>query len=378
MDPYNCQGGEQCEDQPKISTFAVLDLETTNLPSYNYNRVGITEMCIYAFEAALLKEKGKEKGYEGNKVHVPSLPLPPRVLHKLNVLFQPSMMVHPDAERTTGLNNYILERESKLDENSGQMILNFLKHLPSPVCLVAHNGWDFDFPIVRKAFANLNLEFSPALTCVDSLRAFLEIDDKHFIEEGLMKIPQSGSVNVEEAEPLHCWLKNESTPKGVILIPDPEANGYDALEASVSGQLEETESIKEIDWRLLNETTPKRPVLTPTEAASKRRKITESEDDKLEESPPFRRTLGSRRKLFSGVKCAERKRYPPKDKYKLGSLFERKFEQAATNAHRAEADVAMLTSLIQHYGMDFLAFAEEQAIPFSQITPLGSPIRRKL
>ncbi|BFF94258.1 three-prime repair exonuclease 1 [Drosophila madeirensis] len=357
------------EDQPKISTFAVLDLETTNLPAHNFNKVGITELCIYAFEAALLKESGEqrevEEGQGKNEVPAPSLPPLPRVLHKLNVLFQASQMVHPDAERHTGLNNYILERESKLNDNSAQMILNFVKHLPSPVCLVAHNGWHFDFPIVRKAFANLNLDFPPTVTCLDSLRAFLEIDDKHSREEGLMKIPQSLPVKVEEAEPLNYFLKIETE------------NVDEALEVSVSDRLEETKPIKEIDWRLLNETTPKRPILTPKEAASKRRQMSESEYDELEATPPAKRTLGSRRKLFSGLKCADRKRFPPKGKYSLGSLFERTFKQPATNAHQAEADVAMLTSLIQHYGVDFLAFAEEQAIPFSQVTPLGSPIRRK-
>jgi len=90
------------EDQPKISTFAVLDLETTNLPAYNHNRVGITELCIYAFEADLLKKKEVAKDVEQEKEREPEVPAPPRVLHKLNLLFQPSMMVHPEAERVTG------------------------------------------------------------------------------------------------------------------------------------------------------------------------------------------------------------------------------------------------------------------------------------
>jgi len=88
------------EDQPKISTFAVLDLETTNLPAYNHNRVGITELCIYAFEADLLKKK--EVAQDVEQEREPEVPAPPRVLHKLNLLFQPSMMVHPEAERVTG------------------------------------------------------------------------------------------------------------------------------------------------------------------------------------------------------------------------------------------------------------------------------------
>lgn len=89
---------EHAEEQPKISTFAVLDLETTNLPAYRNNRVSITELCIYAFEAALLKKKKKEQDQDEQQ----ELPAAPRVLHKLNVLFQPSMVVDPEAERITG------------------------------------------------------------------------------------------------------------------------------------------------------------------------------------------------------------------------------------------------------------------------------------
>jgi len=37
----------------------------------------------------------------------------------------------------------------------------------------------------------------------------------------------------------------------------------------------------------------------------------------------------------------------------------------------------MLTKLMQCYGMDFLAFAEEQAIPFYEVAPLGSPVCRR-
>lgn len=87
-------------DHARISTIAVLDLETTNLPAYCNNRVGITELCIHAFDADLLKQSQAEVDGENGVKSI--LPLPPRVVHKLNLLFQPSMMVHPHAENATG------------------------------------------------------------------------------------------------------------------------------------------------------------------------------------------------------------------------------------------------------------------------------------
>ncbi|XP_017047537.1 uncharacterized protein LOC108092459 [Drosophila ficusphila] len=329
------------EDRPKISTFAVLDLETTNLPVYNNNRVGITELCIYAFEAALLK---KDVGQDKKQEPV-ELPDPPRVVHKLNLLFQPSMMVHPDSESITGLSNYLLERESKLDGDSAQLIVSFLKHLPAPVCLVAHNGWNFDFPIMKKIFQKLNVELPESITCLDSLRAFLEIDDNRFKEQNLLPMPE------------------------ITHEPDSLKENETAFE--------ESEPAKETDWRSRNETTPKRPIVTQTEASVKRRRLADDEDD-LERQGPVKResqVFRSRRKLFSGLTCAETKRFPPRNVYKLENLFTRKFQQPAGSSHQAEADVVMLMKLILHYGMDFLAFAEEQAIPFHKVLPLGVTAR---
>lgn len=91
----------------QISTFAVIDLETSNLPAYSQNRVSITELCIYAFDPAILKdndaaEKQELRG-ELKPMSPKVLPLPPRVLHKLNLLFQPSMAVSVEAQRITGM-----------------------------------------------------------------------------------------------------------------------------------------------------------------------------------------------------------------------------------------------------------------------------------
>ncbi|XP_030561787.1 uncharacterized protein LOC115763387 [Drosophila novamexicana] len=320
-------------EKAQISTFAVLDLETSNLPAYNNNRVSITELCIYAFDPAVLKDSVEPE----DQLTPPSpnaLPLPPRVLHKLNLLFQPSMTVHPGAERITGLNNYILERESKLDENAGQIILRFLEHLRPPVCLVAHNGWAFDFPIIKQALDKLNINLPASTLCVDSLRAFMEIDDK-----------RSDEIVVENVLATDIKLEPETTC-------EPPA--------------------KVIDWQKVNETTPKRPILRGAAATRKRQLLNDDTcNNDVEAAKRAPRDISARRQLFAGLKCAQTERIPPRGCYGLARLFERTFEKSAANAHQAEADVIMLTKLIQCYSVDFLAFAEEQAIPFANVVPIG-------
>lgn len=240
----------------------------------------------------------------------------------------------------SGLDNFLLERESTLNENAVQMILNFIEHLPAPVCLVAHNGWPFDYPIIKKSFNKLKMQFPSSVLCVDSLRAFMEIDDKR--------------------KDIETELKLEVLPE---ILDQTEVPGS-------------SQNSKIIDWQSLNETTPTRPTLLPKDAFRKRKLINdgcEDEDinEELSSEAKRPRELHARRQLFSGLKCAETKRFPPRGQYKLGNLFERIFLQPAMDAHRAEGDVNMLTKLMQHYGVDFLAFAEEQAIPFAQVVPLG-------
>lgn len=149
----------------------------------------------------------------------------------------------------------MLERESQLDTDAAQLIVSFLKHLPSPVCLVAHNGWGFDFPILRQAFEKLNIELPQSLTCVDSLRAFMEIDDTQQKETSQLKVPN----DVEEIIP-------ELKPK-----------------QNTETCLKEPEAVVNIDWRTRNETTPNRPILKPTEAFAKRKLLRDGDEDDLEE-----------------------------------------------------------------------------------------------
>ncbi|TDG45635.1 hypothetical protein AWZ03_007910 [Drosophila navojoa] len=328
------------EPREPISTFAVLDLETSNLPEHRNNRVSITELCIYAFDAAILMNNTRTK--DSNPADEPvlnALPVRPRVMHKLNLLFQPSMLVHPEAEIITGLSNYILERESKLDDNAGELIKRFLEHLPPPVCLVAHNGWPFDFPIIKQALEKVNISLPASTLCVDSLSAFMAIDDK-----------RNDKLVVEES----------------ALPTETRSELVDA--ASDSTELPVT--TKEINWEAVNESTPKRQILNRQDAAHKRQRM-EAEDAELPAIKRSSNVIKARRQLFTGLNSSTTKRYPPRGLYKLSNLYNRIFECPAVNAHVAEADVDMLTKLIQHYGVDFLAFAEEQSIPFADVVPLG-------
>ena len=50
-----------------------------------------------------------------------------------------------------GLSNEILVALKPFDEDLFNVLYSFIKRFPQPVCLIAHNGNGFDFPILRYA-----------------------------------------------------------------------------------------------------------------------------------------------------------------------------------------------------------------------------------
>lgn len=51
----------------------------------------------------------------------------------------------------------MLENESPFDKNTANCLNWFLERLEQPVCLVAHNGWTFDYPIIRHVYEHIKM-----------------------------------------------------------------------------------------------------------------------------------------------------------------------------------------------------------------------------
>lgn len=56
----------------------------------------------------------------------------------------------------SGLSNELLQEYPVFNEQTGTMIQTFIDLLPKPVCLVAHNGHKFDFPVLKNALLKVN------------------------------------------------------------------------------------------------------------------------------------------------------------------------------------------------------------------------------
>lgn len=138
-----------------IKTFAFIDLETTGLPIQESNLTRITELCIVACSADTLKSQTL-----------------PRVLHKLTLCFNPQRDITKFSMEMTKLDNELLCNANPFDDNTSQLLDAFLNHLPTPVCFVAHNGTNFDYPILQTHLTNLGKCMPNDVYCCDSFTIF--------------------------------------------------------------------------------------------------------------------------------------------------------------------------------------------------------------
>lgn len=148
---------ERLAGQRQIETLVFLDLESTGLPdTMPRQKVNVIELSLIAVARKHLQT-------------------PLRCMHKLTFCVQPRNAVTCQAAEITGLDNWELELCPSFREVA-YMIEKFLYTLQLPICLVAHNGDKFDFPLLRAEFkhASPGIDLT-AFFCCDSLPAFREI-----------------------------------------------------------------------------------------------------------------------------------------------------------------------------------------------------------
>ncbi|XP_063629135.1 three-prime repair exonuclease 1 [Cydia splendana] len=186
-----------------IATYVFFDLETTGLPSEEFNKTKITELCMVAVK--------REHVLDTPPGHVP------RVLHKLTRCFNPGKRISEPSTELTGLDNFLLEHESYFDITIFDMINKFLNTLTKPVCLVTHNGRNFDFPILKRQLDMLNVGFSDDILCADSLDAFSDILEEKKAENTVVEAEKTDEVDLAADNCLSMQSVNETTPKQAIL-----------------------------------------------------------------------------------------------------------------------------------------------------------------
>jgi len=180
----------------QIRTLVYFDLEATGLRSSGKPR--ISELSLVAVKVEDVLELQTTITKHLSRVGPSGVEnLEPRVLNKLTICVYPMATIMPVVSNITGLDNYNLTDQARFDKNTVDMINSFLLRLPSPVCLVAHNGDNYDFPLLKAELEKVNGSLGADILCADSYIGFQQIfktreekieSEKQAVEEKLVDL----------------------------------------------------------------------------------------------------------------------------------------------------------------------------------------------
>lgn len=342
----SAQAGSASESSQDIKTLAFFDLETTGIPDLEFFKTKITELTIVAVSV----EHFLDSDF-------------PRVQHKLSLCFNPMKRIDIKAMEVTGLSNELLERERKFDQNAMKLIECFIFQLQQPVCLIAHNGNKFDFPLIKKQCEALEALFPFTMQCCDSIPVFKEIDALN--EEKIEVLKNSYSLKrwddvknddfilsaeverlLDGDQPEHEATQPEREDVG----SDPILHEFVTKELEIISNREKSEkSMKEI-----NETTPEQ--------------VTKS----MNLQPHAQTTNGTRNP--SGAVKRSLFQLPPdkpvpkpnQKSFALRELHKRFFGKYPETSHAAESDVITLLHCAFACKADFVRIVKEKCVSFDK------------
>ncbi|XP_058390914.1 three prime repair exonuclease 2 isoform X2 [Diceros bicornis minor] len=156
-------------EAPWAETFVFLDLEATGLPSVDPE---IAEISLFAVHRSSLENPERNES---------GAPVPPRVLDKLTLCVSPERPFTAKASEITGLSSEGLARCQKASFNRAvvRTLQAFLSCQEGPICLVAHNGFDYDFPLLCTELQRLGAHLPQDTICLDTLTALRGLDCAH-------------------------------------------------------------------------------------------------------------------------------------------------------------------------------------------------------
>ncbi|XP_059142836.1 three prime repair exonuclease 2-like [Physella acuta] len=206
----------------ETKTVVIFDTETTGLPTQG-NKIKMTELCFIAISREELNTKAA-----------------PRVLNKLTLCFNPKRRICHEASKISRLHNDALEGQKSF-ACQADLISTFLTSLPQPVCLVAHNGNRFDYPLLVSEYLSAKKDVPKDILCVDSLEAFRAFDGldsdprkrklpassicQAAQDDQVKNLCNTASPNKQTKLETGCWNVQEHTPpstKICVTHPSPK------------------------------------------------------------------------------------------------------------------------------------------------------------
>ncbi|XP_015272743.1 PREDICTED: three-prime repair exonuclease 1 [Gekko japonicus] len=155
-----------------IETFVFMDLEATGLSP---SQPKIAEMCLIAVN----RHAFENPQYSSSSPR--PAPLFPRLVDKLCICINPDKPFTPGASSVTGLNNEAFDENKKQSFNVHimHMITAFFSRQYPPICLVAHSGCTYDFPLLKAELSALGVSVLDEIYCADTIKAMKALDKEN-------------------------------------------------------------------------------------------------------------------------------------------------------------------------------------------------------
>jgi len=275
----------------------------------------------------------KVSGKTGGEKQLEVEQLQPRVINKLTVCFSPMTTIMPTVTDLTGLDNHNLEGQAQFNSGSVELLQGFLGRLPGPVCLVAHNGDRYDFPLLLAEMKKSEAGLSEEIYCVDSWLACKDILERRQKQIELQELQSVSELLSSGAFDEEFDEEFEEEPAKRRKTED-SASVMDLSRISAS-ENETTPCRKKTEVQ--SSSRPRQPLITSTFKAQKRLKFPGSSN-----IPSF--SLSSLHSLLLGV--------------------------APVQSHGAEADCLSLLRVTSTLGQDWVDYLNNNYKPLTAIKPM--------
>ena len=182
----------------EIKTLVYFDLEATGLRSSGRPRISELSFVAVSTQDVLDLNLNLTSHLKNSKTEVERLL--PRVMNKLTLCVYPMATIRPEVSTITGLDNYNLTGQATFDRKTGELLNSFLARLPPPVCLVAHNGDLYDFPLLKAEMDKAGTSLLSEILCADSYIGIKEIFKRRDKAEDLRNTKVESVKDYENVE----------------------------------------------------------------------------------------------------------------------------------------------------------------------------------
>ena len=230
------------------------------------------------------------------------------------------------------------------DGDTVRLLESFLTRLPGPVCLVAHNGDQYDYPLLLAEILKTGTSLNCDLLCVDSWIGIKEI----------FGIREMKKTETEEAKAVEDLIKSGEFDEDFTNEDKQTANDMETKFKELENVFKkETIEVKE------NETTPSRPASGSSSTPAQKNKRPHSQtlvDGYFKSRKRLNFTPGSSR-----VKAQS---------FSLINLHHSLLGAAPPQSHGAEVDCLALIRVTAALGQDWTLWLQNNCRSLSEIQPM--------